>query len=161
MIISANSDTHEFGITSMMVGYTGMLIAFSFVFVGIKTHRDKVLGGTISYGRGVAVGLLIAFIASTMYVITWAVVHKTFYPHFMDEFSEHMIAAIDTTGKSADEIIGMKAEITRQAADMKAGYSNPLVFALWTYTEIFPVGLLVTLISAAILRRKMKDSAAG
>lgn len=161
MIISANSGTHEFGISSMMIGYAGMLISFSFVFVGIKTHRDKDLGGVITYGRGVGVGLLIALLASTMYVITWAIIQKTVYPHFMDEFSQHMIASIDTTGKSAEEIVTMRAEMTKQAAEMKASYSNPIFFALWTYTEILPVGILVTLISAAILRRKPKGPVAA
>lgn len=154
MIIVSRSDHHSFGISSMLIGYTGMLIAFAFVFVGIKSYRDKYLSGTITYGRGLVTGLLIAFIASTMYVGMWAFVYNNFFPDYMDRYTEQMIASVDTTGKSSEQVVQMKTEVVQHAADMKASYESPVGFALWTYLEIFPVGILVALVSAAILRRK-------
>lgn len=154
MAIMGCHENPDYGVLSMVMGYAGMLIAFSFIFVGIKSYRDKHLGGTITFGKGFTVGILIALIASTLYVITWAVEYNLFFPDFMDQYSEHMMSSLDTTGKTAAEIVEMKEQMIKDVAQMKTDYNNPVFFTLWTYAEIVPVGLLVTLISAAILRRK-------
>jgi len=144
----------DYGIMSMVIGYAAMLMAFAFIFVGIKSQRDKVQGGTITFGRGLSIGLLIAFIASTLYVITWAVEYHYFMPDFMDNYGEHMLASIDTAGKTPEAIEAARTEVTNSVVEMKEIYAQPLGFALMTYLEILPLGMLVALISAAILRRK-------
>ncbi|HEY8898017.1 MAG TPA: DUF4199 domain-containing protein, partial [Niastella sp.] len=53
---------------SEVLGYAGMLVAFSFIFVGIKSYRDKYNGGVISFGKATLTGLYITLIGSTMYV---------------------------------------------------------------------------------------------
>ena len=157
-ILGCHEDS-GYGTLSMVIGFTAMLIAFSFIFIGIKSHRDKVLGGTITFGRGLSVGLLIAFIASTLYVVTWAVEYNFFFPDFMDHYSAHMVSSVDTTGKTPVEITQLKTTAAQDAAELKAVYASPLGFTLATYSEIFPLGVLVALISAAILRRKPKAPA--
>lgn len=156
MALAGCSSGTDYGTMSMVIGYAAMLIAFAFVFIGIKSHRDKVLGGSISFGRGLSVGLLIAFIASTMYVVTWAVEYHYFMPDFMDHYGEHMISSIDTVGKTPEAIEALRAETTKSVTDMKEIYAQPVGFALITYSEILPLGILVALISAAILKRKPK-----
>lgn len=142
----------------MIIGFSSMLIAFSFVFVGIKSYRDKHLGGAITFGQGFLTGVIIAFIASTMYVITWAFVYNYFLPDFMDNFGDYMIKNIDTVGKTTVEIDAERNEVTQSVAEMKEDYKSPVLFTWHTYKEIFPLGIVVALISAAILRRKPKDA---
>jgi small basic protein len=135
---------------NMWVGYTSMLIAFAFVFVGIKNYRDKYCGGVISFGTAFKTGLYITLIASTMYVVTWMLVYNLLMPDFMDKYVEHAIAQAKAAGATA-------AELDKQMAEMKTYqdmYKNPLFVVLLTYMEILPVGLIVTLISSLILKRK-------
>lgn len=135
---------------SMWMGYTSMLIAFAFVFVGVKNYRDKYCGGVISFGNAFKNGLYITLIASTMYVITWMIIYYQFMPDFIEKYVEHAIAQAKAAGATA-------AELDKQMAEMKTYqdmYKNPLFVVLLTYMEILPVGLIVTLISSLILKRK-------
>jgi hypothetical protein len=136
----------------MILGYASMLVAFSFVFVGIKNHRDKHNGGIITFGQAFKTGLWITLIASSVYVVVWLFDYYLFMPDFMDKYSEHMIAKAKESGASL-------AEIDKQTAEMgkyREMYKNPLFVVLFTYAEILPVGLLITVISALILKRKEK-----
>jgi amino acid transporter len=136
----------------MVIGYASMLIAFSFVFVGIKNYRDKYNGGVISFGKAFKTGLWITLIASTVYVAVWMIEYPLFFPDFMDKYSEHMMEKIKTSGASVSEIEKQTAEM----AYWGEMYKNPFFVILFTYFEILPVGLLVTIISALILKRKEK-----
>jgi hypothetical protein len=140
---------------SMILGYTTMIIAFSFVFVGIKNYRDKYNGGLINFGQAFKTGLWITLIASTMYVVTWLIYYYFFVPDFMENYSAHMIEKAKAAGASAAEIENTMKEM----AGYKEMYKNPLFVILFTYLEILPVGLLITVISALILKRKQKDPA--
>lgn len=137
------------GNTSMIIGYLSMLISFSLIFVAIKNFRDKQNNGIISFGKAFGMGLLIALIASTMYVITWAFVYHFFMPDFMDKYTAHMIEAAKKTATPAE----LEATI-KQMGEYKEMYKNPVFFSLMSYAEIFPVGILVSLIAALILKRK-------
>jgi hypothetical protein len=57
---------------------------------------------------------------------------------------------LQAKGSSAAELEAMK----KQMAKFKVWYANPLYNVGMTFVEIFPLGLVVTLISAAILRKK-------
>lgn len=136
--------------TSMLVGYASMLIAFSLVFVGIRNYRDKYNAGVISFGKAFTIGFFIALIASTMYVLAWMIDYFYFIPDFMDKYSAHMLDELKTSGASQVEI----DKKTKEMADFALMYKNPLINALVTYAEILPMGLIVTLISSLILKRK-------
>jgi hypothetical protein len=137
----------------MVLGYTGMLLAFSFVFVGIKNYRDKFNGGFISFGEAFKIGGLIALIASTMYVVVWLFEFYIFMPDFMDSYMKHFVAQLKRDGTS-------QAEINKQLADMgwyRDAYKTPFGVIALTYMEVLPVALVMTLLSALILKRKPKD----
>ncbi|MDP2388535.1 MAG: DUF4199 domain-containing protein [Bacteroidota bacterium] len=137
---------------SMLIGYASMLIAFSFIFVGIKNYRDKYNNGVITFGKAFKVGLFIALISSTFYVVTWLIEYYAFMPDFMEKYSEHVLNQAKTSGASA-------AELAKQTAEMegyKEMYKNPIFVILLTYSEVFPLGIVISLIAAAILRKKEK-----
>jgi hypothetical protein len=140
--------------TSMLIGYASMLLAFSLVFVGIRNFRDKYNAGVISFGSAFKIGITIVLIASTIYVLAWLIDYFYFIPDFMDKFSAHMLDQLRASGTS-------HVEIDKQAkamADMAASYKNPFFNAMMTYVEILPVGLIVTLISSLILKRKTANN---
>ncbi|HQW00499.1 MAG TPA: DUF4199 domain-containing protein [Bacteroidia bacterium] len=136
--------------TSMLIGYASMLIAFSLVFVGIRNYRDKFNEGIISFGKAFKIGTMIVLIASTIYVIAWLIDYFFFIPDFMDKYATHMLDELKASGASQLEIDKQAEEIAR----FGKMYKNPLFNAMMTYMEILPVGLIVTLISSLILKRK-------
>jgi hypothetical protein len=133
-----------------ILGYTGMIIAFSMIFVGIKTYRDKHLGGTITFGKAFLAGLYIVLIASAVYVVTWLVDYYVFVPDFIDRYAEHCMREAARDGGNPDKTA---ADI----AQLKEMYKSPLFVTIITFMEVFPVGLIIALISALILRRKSPE----
>jgi hypothetical protein len=150
-IIACGSGDADGGSSSMIIGFSAMAVAFSFIFVGIKNFRDKKNGGAITFSKAFLLGFLISFIASTLYVITWGVEFHFFMPDFIDKYSAMQIKELQNsgiTGQALDE--GIKSIETTNH-----NYKNNLFFfAMYTYAEILPVGILITLISSLILRRK-------
>lgn len=136
--------------TSMVLGYAAMLIAFSLVFVGVRNYRNKYNNGVISFGKAFKTGFMIALIASTMYVIAWLIDYHYFVPDFADKYSARIIGDLKAGGASPAVIATKTAEM----AKFVTMYKNPLFVILMTYLEILPVGVVVALISAVILKRK-------
>lgn len=135
---------------SELVGYTAMVLAFLMVFFGIRTYRNDVAGGTIGFGRALGVGLLITLVASTFYVVAWEIVYWGFIPDFLDQYQAYLIENLRADGAS-QAVIAQKLVEMEKFAEL---YANPLFNVLVTFMEVFPVGLLVSLVSAGILRRR-------
>lgn len=150
-IISCGSGDADGGSSSMIIGFSAMAVAFSFIFVGIKNFRDKKNGGIITFSKAFLLGFLISFIASTLYVITWGIEFHFFMPDFIDKYSAMQIKELQNSGITGQELDeGIKGIETTNH-----NYKNNLLFfAMYTYAEILPVGILITLISSLILRRK-------
>ena len=127
---------------SLFVGYASMLIAFSFVFVGIRNYRDKYNDGLISFGKAFNIGIMIVLIASTIYVIAWLIDYFYFVPDYLEKYSAHIAHGLKAGGASQMEI----DKRTKEMADIALKYKNPFFNAIITYTEILPVGFVVTLI---------------
>ena len=154
MLFSINYISHVDGKvdynTSLLIGYASMLIAFSLVYVGIRNYRDKYNGGVISFGKAFKIGITIVLIASTIYVVAWLIDYFFFIPDFMEKFSAQELDELKASGASQIEIDKEKIKM----ANMVKMFKNPLFNAMMTYAEILPVGLVVTLISSLILKRK-------
>ena len=136
--------------TSMLIGYASMLLAFSLVFVGIRNYRDKYNGGVISFGKAFKTGSMIVLIASTIYVIAWVIDSFFFIPDFAEKYAAHELDKLKASGASQIEI----DKQTKEMASFVRMFKNPFFNAMMTYIEILPVGLIVTLISSLILKRK-------
>jgi amino acid transporter len=136
--------------TSLLLGYASMLIAFSLVFVGILNYRNKFNGGVISFGKAFKIGIMIVLIASTIYVAAWLIDYFYFIPDFAEKYAAHMLDELKASGASQVEIDKRTKEMATFATMMK----NPAYNAMMAYAEILPVGLVVTLISSLILKRK-------
>src|SRR5579883_658514 len=133
---------------SYVLGYANMLIALSMVFFAIKTYRDDYLGGTITWGRGFLVGFYVSIIASILYVIGRKIFSSIAMPDFWDQYAKHTIEAMKKNGASQTAIL----EATKQMDMYK--HMSPLKEWGMVFLEIFPVGIVISAISALILRRK-------
>lgn len=134
----------------MVIGYTSMVLAFSLVFVGIRNYRNKYNNGLISFGKAFKVGIFIVLVASTVYVIAWLINYYNFMPDFAEKYAMHMINQLKADGASQAKIDAA----TKEMADFAVMYKKPHYVIMFTYIEILPVGLLVTLISSLILMRR-------
>jgi hypothetical protein len=148
-----NNETGDFSM-SYVVGYATMIVSLSMIFFAIKSYRDNYLGGTITFSRGFLVGVYVSLIASILYVISWKIYSSIAMPDFWDKYAKHSLDALTKSGASASEI----AAKTKELESYKN--MNPVEEWLMTFAEIFPVGLLISAISALILRRKPTPAAA-
>jgi hypothetical protein len=137
----------------LVVGYTSMVVAFLLVFFGIRSYRENVGGGQISFARAFSVGILIVLIASVMYVVTWEIIYFNFLPDFGEKYAAHMLEKARAAGASAEQL----AAEAEKMNEMKSILNNPLLNAAFTLLEPLPVGLVLTLVSAAILRKRYKE----
>lgn len=134
--------------SNVWLGYLIMLVALSAILVGVKQHRDQTLGGVIRFWPALGVGVAIALVASAVYIAVWEVYLAATDYAFMDQYIAQMLAQ-----ERADGVTG--AAYQKLVADMevmRGQYASPLFRVPMTFVEIFPVGLLVALASAALLR---------
>ncbi len=134
--------------SSEWFGYLVMLVALTFIFVGVKRYRDVERGGVIKFGAAFAMGLAIAGAAGLAYVAVWEVYLAMTDYAFMDEYVAGIIRARQAEGIAPAAL----AEQMAKLEELRANYANPLFRVPMTFLEIFPVGLLVSLVSAALLR---------
>lgn len=138
---------------SLLVGYTTMVLAFLLVFFGIRSYRENVGGGEISFGRAVSVGILIVLIASVMYVIAWEILYYNFIPDFGDKYTAHLLEKARAAGASPEQL----ALEEEKMKSIKGMLDNPFINGAVAFLEPLPVGVVLTLVSAAILRKRHKE----
>jgi hypothetical protein len=134
--------------TSHFTGYLIMLLALSLVFFGVKRLRDRELGGAIRFVPALLAGLWISAVAGVIYVIGWEITLAVTDFAFIDSYSTAAVEAARAKGASAADV----AAVIAQMDEFRRQYANPFFRLPMTFIEIFPVGVLVSLISAALLR---------
>ena len=135
---------------SMLLGYTIMVASFMLIYFGIRSYRENGLAGQISFGRAFACGILITLISSVCYVVAWEIIYFNFMPHFMDGYFAAQIHKVQTAGLDPATTAAKIAALQHS----QQLYQNPLVNMAYTLIEPLPVGILITLVSAALLRRR-------
>src|ERR1700756_1803772 len=101
------------GDKGLIIGYTTIVLAGLLVFFGIRSYRDNVSGGKMTFARGLAVGILISLLSNCFYVATWEVVPNKFIPVLAKKSAPKMAEHARSTGASQQKI----DETARQAAD--------------------------------------------
>jgi hypothetical protein len=154
MMLATLPFEHQIGFDyALFVGYTVIVLSFVLVFFGIRSYRDNVGNGEITFARGFIVGILITLISCAFYVLTWEIVYFNFLHGFMDKYGAYVIEKARASGASP-AALQAKMEQLKKAKEL---YDNPLYNAAETFLEPFPVGLVITLISAAVLRKKSES----
>jgi hypothetical protein len=117
----------------------------------VRSYRENAGGGCLTFGHGFVVGILITLISSACYVGTWEFVYYKLMPNFSEKYAAHMVERVKASGATQQKV----DETERQAEQFKQMYANPAINIAMTFAEVFPIGLVVTLVSAGILRKKL------
>jgi uncharacterized protein DUF4199 len=138
---------------TMAFSYTIMVLSFLIVFVGVKHYRDTECGGSITFGRALAVGMLMMLISCACYVAMWEVLMATVEKNFAHEYTASLVKRAQNSGLQGAALEAKIAEVRK----FEAMYSNPLYSAAMTLLEPLPVGMVMALVTAGVLRRKPED----
>jgi hypothetical protein len=133
-----------------VIGYTSIVLSFLLVFFGIRSYRDNIGNGHITFLKAFTVGISITLISCICYVVTWEIIYYNFLPDFWDKYGAHLVEKLRASGASPAAVQAKLEEMTRY----KELYKNPLLNAVLTFIEPFPIGFVITLISALALKRK-------
>ena len=144
----------EIGDAGAWIGYTTMVAAFLLTYFGVRSYRDRVGGGAVGFGRALAVGVLITVVASCCYVATWEVIYFSGKTNFMEKYSTRIIEKERAKGATQAQI-DAKTDEMKKFAEL---YKNPFINSAMTFMEPLPVGILMALVSAGVLRRKQAAS---
>jgi hypothetical protein len=148
---------HRIGFAyALTVGYTAIVLSFLLVFFGIRSYRDNVGNGQITFKKAFAVGISITLISCIFYVVTWEILYFNFMHDFMDNYGAHLIEELKASGASPAAVQVQVQHLKK----LKEQYENPLFNSLMTFIEPFPVGLAITLLSAVVLRKKAQSQSA-
>ena len=142
---------HKIGFNkALIVGYTTIVLSFLLVFFGIRSYRDNVGNGQITFKKAFVIGISITLISCVFYVVTWEILYFNFMHDFMDNYGADTVEKLKASGASPAAV---QVQV-QQLKKFKEQYENPLYNSLMTFIEPFPIGLAITLISAAVLRKK-------
>ena len=134
----------------IVIGYSAMVLAFLAVYLGVRSYRNSVAGGSVGFGRAFVVGLLITAVASVCYVATWQLVYHRLAPDFLDKYAASTVDKARRGGAGEAEIAATQKEM----AEFKELYRNPLRNIAMTLLEPLPIGLVFSLVSAGVLSRR-------
>ncbi|WP_417611001.1 DUF4199 domain-containing protein [Parasphingorhabdus sp.] len=135
-------------LSSELFGYLTMLVALSMIFIGIKRYRDQELGGVIRFLPAFAMGLAIAVTAAIIYTIVWELYLMASGHDFINNYVNAAIEAKRTAGLAPEKL----AEDIAALEEMRSDYGKIYIRMPMTFLEIFPVGLIIALLSAAVLQ---------
>lgn len=154
MMVATVPITDRIGIDqSVCLGYTSIVLSFLLVFFGVRSYRDNIGNGQITFLKAFTVGISITLISCICYVVTWEILYYNVFPDFWDKYGAHLVEKLRASGASPAAVQAKLQEVARY----KELYKNPFLNAILTFIDPFPIGLVITLISAAALRRKPRS----
>jgi hypothetical protein len=141
----------KIGDWAYVLGYTTMVLAFLMTYFGVRSYRDTVGRGAVTFGRALLIGAAITGIASCCYVATWEVIYYKFTPDFAEKYAARQIEKTRASGASAAAL----AKTEQEMEQFKEMYKNPVSNVAMTFLEPLPVGIVMTLVAAGMLRRRL------
>ena len=139
--------------TGMVIGYATMVVAFLFIFFGVRSYRDNVAGGQIGFLKALGVGVSIGLLASACYVATWEVLYFSGKNDFIEKYQAGELERMKKSGATDAQLAAKQAELEKMAVM----YHNPIFNSAITFMEPLPVAIVFALVSAGILSRRRKD----
>jgi hypothetical protein len=129
-----------------ILGYAAMIVIFSLIFFGVRNYRDKYLGGLISFKEAFRMGIFISLVASTIYVVVWLFYYYLVVPDFIEKYTSCVLKNTSVADLPAK---------TEELENLQEMYKNPFFIILITFTEVMPMGIIVSLASTFLLKKKI------
>ncbi len=142
------ADGLDFG-TQEVIGYASMVVALSFVYFGIRHFRDRENSGSLSFGTGLKIGLGISLITALMFGILDVIYVKFMNPDFMETYYASVLADLEASLPESEY-----QERARAMEAEKELFTNPLMNFFLMFITVFLIGLIMSILSALILKRK-------
>lgn len=147
--------SHDFD-RGMIYGYAAMVLSLLLIYFGVRSYRDQVGAGTIGFWKAFQVGMLIFAVTGLCYVVMWEILYRTVASGFIAEYGAHALEKARAAGATEAQIALQESEM----AEFAVLYANPLVRAGFTFLEPLPVGLVLSLVTAGLVRRGKTEAAA-
>jgi len=141
--------SHSFTMADVL-GWAAIALSALFVFFGIRSYRRRTADGRMTFGRGLAVGILIALVACAFQVVTFEILYFKVFPEFGEKWSACMVDRARAKGGSPQDV----AAAEKNAGTFKKLFDDPATNAAVTFATNFPIGLVAAALSAAILRKR-------
>lgn len=137
--------------TGEIIGYSSMLIALTAIFFGVKSYRDRVLGGKITFGKAFALGAGISALSSIIFGIYVYFLYIAISPELSGKMIEVYREKIKTSGQTQEAVTKQLEEFEKEAPMWK----NPFLQSFVMLITVFMIGLVISFITAIILKRKI------
>lgn len=138
-----------------IIGWASIVLSLIFVFVGIKYFRDKINNGYLSFGQGMKLGILITLFPSVIFGI-WSLFYAYYLdPDFNTKYFDSQVEKLRKT-VPANEL----AARVKEMESFRELNENPAFAFGLMFLSVFLIGLIITIISTFILKRKAKTSLA-
>lgn len=143
LFMGSNPDNYTMG---EVVGYSSMILSLLLIFVAQNEYRKNSPEGKIAFGKGLLMGLAISALASFGFAIYNWVYIEFINPDFIEQYYSYYVESIKNSGQEAAVI----QEKISQLEGEKAFFTSPMVQFAVMYLTVFAVGIVVSLITAAI-----------
>ncbi|MBE2228189.1 MAG: DUF4199 domain-containing protein [Ignavibacteria bacterium] len=137
--------------TGEIIGYSSMLIALTAIFFGVKTYRDKVLGGKITFGRAFTLGIGISAVAAFIFGVYVYILYTAIAPDLSGKMIEIYREKIKTSGQTQEVISRQLEEFDKESAL----WNNPYLQSFVMLLTVFMIGVVISLVTAVILKKKI------
>ena len=129
---------------SEIVGYLSMVLALSMIYFAIRHFRMQYGNGSVSFGQGFRIGMFITLITSALFFIYSALYFLIWGDEFKEWADQHFQSSLSSEKYQ---------EYVLQVEQMGALYNNVAFQGLVMFLTVFFIGLIITLISATVLKR--------
>jgi len=136
-----------------LYGYLTMFIALSSIFFAIRQYRDKYSNGSIGFKNAFKIGMGITCVAAVIYIVSWEIYFAQYGADFTDQYLEYLKTSLSEQGTPGEDLETQLAE----AEELMKNYETNIFTRLsLTFLEIFPVGLIISLIASLVFSKWLK-----
>lgn len=138
--------------TNKGLGYVTWIIIIVCLFYAMKSYRDSVNQGTLSYGNAFVIGLLVAIIAGFISSVFTYIQFRFISPEIIDKMLQMTEDKLMSKGMSDDMI--------EKSIEMSKKFMTPIIMSIMGFIMTVIIGGILSLIIAAIAKKDPETSVA-